>query len=57
MSYVSPSISDGWLKINPDGHQQIGFKLVSDNPFNATGSFDVVQLPIMNWDAEVESCL
>ena len=43
--------------MNPEDHQQIGFKLISDHPFNAAGGFDVVTLRIHNWDVELEFCL
>ena len=50
-------VSDGWLKVEPEENERIHFKLISDHPFNADEDFDVVELPISNWDAELEYCL
>ena len=50
-------VSDGWLKVGPDENKRIQFKLISDHPFNPEEGFDVVELPISNWDAELEYCL
>ncbi len=49
--------ADGWMKMDPDLNHQMHFKKFSGHPFNVTGEFSAVEVPISSWEREKEFCM